>query len=392
MVSVGLEIILQERPRWLCGKRIGLITNHTGVDAQLRTNIDLLLSSGFCKISAVFSPEHGLKGSVAPGEPVDSYYDKERDLMVYSLYGPEREPRQEWLQDLDLMLFDIGDVGCRFYTYPYTMANCMRAAKAAGLPFVVLDRPNPLGGLTVEGNLLEQGFSSFVGQYSIAIRHGLTVGELALLFNSSYGINCSLRVVPMANWRRGMWWNETGRLWVMPSPNIPTPETTLLYPATCLFEGTNLSEGRGTTKPFHVVGAPFVNGEMWVKILRSLNLPGVIFRSTDFMPSHSKFCGQLCHGVEQHITNRDEFKPTLTALHMLHTALELNPHSFAFVGEPKGGYFLDSLAGTDQLRLDLLKGRQPTSIYSQWENDVAVFRTLSRAVLLYHGERISEQA
>ena len=383
MVQYGLDRLLAEGHPGLKGKRIGLITNHTGIDVRLRSNIDLLHQHPDFNLVALFGPEHGVRGNAAAGEHVDSYTDARTGLPVYSLYGDSRRPSSESLADIEALVFDILDCGCRYYTFVYTMAYTMQAAAAHGISYFVLDRPNPITGMQVEGNVLKMGFESFVGYYPIPMRHGLTVGELAKLFNDEFGIGCNLQVVPMSGWQRSMWWDQTGNPWVMPSPNLPTPEVSLVYAGTCLFEGTNLSEGRGTTKPFQIIGAPWVVAVDWAEALNDLGLGGIIFRQTYFTPTFSKHQGLLCGGVELHITDRDIFCPTLVALEMIAVVRKLYPHSFAWLEPSNGRYFFDLLAGTDQLRLDLERGVAPAEIVAGWEEELNAFVAVSNSYLIY---------
>lgn len=384
MVRYGLDRLLCEGLPLLQGKRIGLITNHTGVDQRLRSNIDLLYHHPDFQLAALYGPEHGVRGSAAAGEHVVSYTDPRTGLPVYSLYGETQRPSAEVLEGVDALIFDIADCGSRYYTYPNTMAYCMQAAAEKGIPFVVLDRPNPANGLRVEGNILQPGFESLVGLYPIPMRHGLTIGELAKLFNEEYGIGCDLHVVPMEGWTREMWWDQTGNPWVMPSPNAPTAEFAVVYPGTCLFEGTNLSEGRGTTKPLQIIGAPWIEAQDLADELNALGLAGVLFRSTYFTPTFSKHQGQLCAGVEVHVTDRETFDPIRTALEMIAAVRRLVPEQFAW-REPdhRGKRSFDLLSGTDQLRHDLDRGKSPTEIISSWQDELNAFKEVRKKYLLY---------
>ena len=383
MVHCGLDRLLSEGYAPLQGKRIGLITNHTGVDACLRSNIDLLHHHPDYKLVALYGPEHGVRGSAAAGEHVDSYTDLRTGLPVYSLYGASRRPSREALDGVTALVFDILDCGSRYYTFPYTMVYTMQAAAEHGIPYIVLDRPNPLNGIRVEGNVLRPGFESFVGLYPIPMRHGMTVGELARLFNEEFGIGCDLHIIPMSGWQRQMWWEQTGKPWVAPSPNLPTFDSSNLYPGTCLFEGTNLSEGRGTTKPFQVIGAPWIIAEEWAEALNGLNLEAVVFRPTYFTPTFSKHQGQLCGGVEIHVLDRENCDPIRVALEMISMVSRLYPNSFSWLEPHNSRYFFDLLAGTDQLRLDLDRGVTPSEITASWDDELTAFRTLRAKYLLY---------
>ncbi len=383
MVMYGLDRLINEGYEPLKGKRIGLITNHTGVDAQLRSNIDLLHNHPDYHLVALYGPEHGVRGSAAAGEHVATYTDPRTGLPVYSLYGSSKRPSAEMLAGVEVLVFDILDCGCRYYTFPYTMAYTMQAAAEHGIPYVVLDRPNPANGIQVEGNVLQPGFESFVGLYSIPMRHGLTIGELAKFFNAEFGIGCDLHVIAMIGWQRAMWWDEIGHSWVAPSPNSPTPEFAEVYPGTCLFEGTNLSEGRGITKPFQTIGAPWVVAEDLAEALNDLSLAGVIFRPTYFTPTFSKHQGLVCGGVELHVVDRDRFQPVRTGLEMLSMVRTMYPHDFAWREPYNGRYFFDLLAGTDKLRLDLDRGVSPSEIIAGWQSELAVFKAVREKYLIY---------
>lgn len=377
----GIEVLLAERLDLLRGKRIGLVTNPTGVDRTLRSSIDLLARHPEARLVALFGPEHGVRGDVQAGERVDDARDVATGLPVHSLYGEHREPTPAMLEGIDLLLFDIQDIGARVYTYPYTLANAMRAARRAGIAVVVLDRPNPVGGVQVEGPVLDAAYASFVGQFPIPLRHGMTLGELARLFNDEYGIGADLRVVPVRGWRRAD--AEPGRTlpWVPPSPNMPTPDTALAYPGTVLFEGTNVSEGRGTTRPFEIVGAPFVDADALAERMNALALPGVRFRPVRFTPSFSKHAGKPCAGVQLHVHDRDAFRPVRTGIALLVAIHALHPGEFAFLpGDPS---FFDKLAGNGWIRQAILDGASHEAIESRWQAELHGFEDVRRRRLLY---------
>jgi len=297
-------------------KRIGLITNPTGITGDFESSIQVLLEK--TNLVALFSPEHGVRGSLQAGQKLTTYTDEETGLPVYSLYGASKKPSKEMMDALDIIAIDIQDNGSRYYTFIYTMAYCMMACAEYDKEFVVFDRPNPINGVKVEGNKLDvEKYRSFVGYYPMVQRHGMTMGELALLFNKEYGINCKLHVIPMKNWERDMDFEETGLPWVIPTPNLPNISTAYVYNTTCIFEGTNVSEGRGTTTPFELVGAPWLKSEQLAKELNSYNLPGVYFRPQYYTPTFSKYVGELCGGVFVHITNRETFNTVKTSWVML---------------------------------------------------------------------------
>ncbi len=377
----GLDTVLQEPPDLLRGKRIGLITNPTGVDHELRSGIDRLAKHPSLRLVALFGPEHGVRGDAQAGEHVGASRDATTGLPVFSLYGEHREPTPEMLQGIDVLLFDIQDVGARFYTYPYTLAGAMRAARRAGIPVVVLDRPNPIGGVRVEGPVLESRYASFVGHFPIPVRHGMTLGELARMFNEAFGIGADLHVVPVKGWHRAD--AEPGHAlpWVPPSPNMPTPDTALVYPGMALFEGTNVSEGRGTTRPFENVGAPFIDAQLLAARMNALDLPGVRFRPIWFTPTFSKHAGVLCGGVQIHVTNPDTFLPFRTGLALLKGIHDLYPQAFRFeAGSPP---FFDRLAGNGWIRESIETGESLDAIEARWQPELRHFEELRQRYLLY---------
>lgn len=381
----GIEVLLEERLDLLRGKRVGLVTNPTGVDRRLRSAVDLLARHPEVELVALFGPEHGVRGDAQAGDHVGSSRDRTTDLPVHSLYGEHREPSQAMLEGIDVLVFDIQDVGARFYTYPYTLAGVLRAARVAGIPVVVPDRPNPIGGMKLEGPVLEPEYASFVGMFPIPVRHGMTLGELARLFNDEFGIGAELHVVPMRGWSRTR--AEPGQAlpWVMPSPNMPTPDTALVYPGTALFEGTNLSEGRGTTRPFEIVGAPFVDADALAARMNALELPGVHFRPLWFTPTFSKHAVELCGGVQLHVTDRDAFEPVRTGLALVQAIHDLYPDSFRFLESAtrESRPFFDLLAGNAWIRQAILEGEPLEAIEARWQPDLQRFGQLRSRYLIY---------
>lgn len=315
-VILGIENIDQYKELFK-GKRVGLITNPTGIDSSFKSSIDILREK--TDLVALFSPEHGVRASIQAGLALDTYVDEETGITVYSLYGANKKPSKEIMDKIDIMSIDIQDNGSRYYTFIYTMAYAMQACATYNKTFVVFDRPNPINGEKVEGNHLDiEHYRSFVGYYDIPQRHGLTIGELAQLFNEEFGIHCNLHVIPMTGWERWMDFEDTKLPWVVPTPNQPTVASTYAYNATCIFEGTNFAEGRGTTTPFELIGAPYVNSETLSKELNSYKLPGVFFRPQWFTPTFSKYQGELCGGVYVHITDRKAFDTMKTSWTLLH--------------------------------------------------------------------------
>ena len=382
----GIEVLLDERLDLLRGQRVGLVTNPTGADRELRSSVDLLARHPDVELVALFGPEHGVRGDAQAGEHVGVARDRATGLPVHSLYGEHREPTPAMLEGIDVLVFDIQDVGARFYTYPYTLAGVLRAAARAGIPVVVADRPNPIGGMKVEGPVLEPDYASFVGMFPIPIRHGMTLGELARLFNEQFGIDAQLHVVPVHDWTRAQ--AEPGQAlpWVMPSPNMPTPDTALVYPGTALLEGTNLSEGRGTTRPFEIVGAPFVDADALAARMNALQLPGVHFRPLWFTPTFSKHAGERCGGVQLHVTDRELFEPVRTGLALVKAIHDQHPDSFRFLaGDPanQGRPFFDLLAGNAWIRQAILAGESLQSIEARWQPELQRFEQLRVRYLIY---------
>ena len=380
---LGTERLSEEEFSLIAGRRLGLITNHSGVDGGLRATADRLHQAAGTELVALFGPEHGIRGDAADGVQVGSGRDLCTGVPVHSLYGQTRQPTPEMLAGIEVMLFDIQDVGARFYTYLYTMSLAMEACGARGIPLVVLDRPNPLGGVVLEGNILDPAFASFVGKYPLPVRYGLSVGELAQFFKGEYGISVELKVVELRGWQVGGGWPETGLPWVPPSPNMPAVSTAEVYPGMCFFEGTNVSEGRGTPKPFEQVGAPYIVGHQLADALNDLALPGACFRPVFFQPSASKYAGQVCQGVQLHMLDRRLFRPVRAGLEAVAMVRKLWPDQFAWRGPQGGIHNFDLLAGTDQLRLALDQGQSVGDLEAGWEAGLRAFRRQCEPYLLY---------
>ena len=376
--------------RALAGKRLGLITNPTGVTKSLEATLDVLHRDPRFRLAAAFGPEHGLRGDVQDALHVGDFRDESTGVMVYSLYGANRRPTAEALADVDALIFDIQDVGVRFYTYISTMLLAMRACAELEKEFIVLDRPNPISGSLVEGGILDQRFTSFVGACPVPTRHGLTVGELAMWANETLGIGCELTVCKVTGWKRSMWADETDLPWVMPSPNIPSLDTATVYPGACFVEGTNLSEGRGTTRPFELIGAPWADGSALAGRLNSLGLAGCRFRPVFFEPTFSKHAGEVCGGVQIHVLDRDVFRPVRTGAYILATIHKLYPDRFQWIGTPEqqaaGRLHIDLLTGTDELRRTLDSGGYDPGIdelLTKWEDEAVRFEAERERFLLY---------
>lgn len=376
-VKLGIDNVDKAMPV-LAGKRVGLITNSTGMNSNFESTIDVLYAK--TKLVALFSPEHGIRGAAKAGDTVHTMSDEKTNVPVYSLYGKTKKPTAAMLADIDVVAFDIQDVGARSYTYIYTMAYAMQSCKEFGKTMVVFDRPNPIGGVQIEGGIVKPGFESFIGMYPIPIRHGMTVGELAKLFNNEFGIGCDLVVVEMTGWKREMYFNDTGLPWVMTSPNIPTADTALVYPATGMFGGTNVSEGVGTTRPFEFVGAPWLNADGLAQEMTNLTLPGVIFRPAYFTPRFGLYSGELCAGVQLYITDHKRFQPVKTGISLLYTIKSKSGDKFSFKRSDSHDGTIDVILGDDSVRTG--KYSLP-DLLNLWEKDSQQFREMSQKYYLY---------
>ncbi len=387
-LKLGLEILLEEQSELLRGARAGLICNQASVNHELRHAADLLYDHPSIELRALFGPQHGIRGDVQDNMIETGHtVDRETGLPIHSLYSETREPTGAMLQDVDVLVFDMQDVGCRIYTFAYTMANCMAAARKFGKKVIVCDRPNPINGVDVAGNVLEPEHASFVGQFAIPTRHGMTLGELARMFNEHFELNCELDVVRMQGWERNFWHDQTDAPWVMPSPNIPTLDSATVFPATVHFEGTQLSEGRGTTRPFELVGAPYVNAEEYAQRLNDLNLAGVFFRSCIFRPTFQKHAGVSCGGVQVHVTDRDKFEPVRVGIEMVKLAYDLYPTDFRWK-EPPYEYVYDRnpfdvIAGTSSIREAIENGGAVEDMQKSWNEDLDGFRKVRERYLFY---------
>ena len=380
-VRTGLDNI-GEYKELFCGKRIGIITNQTGCNREGRHIVDVFRDMKGVTITAIFSPEHGLYGVREAGEKIDSQTEKESGLAVYSLYGETLKPTPEMLKDMDVLIFDIQDIGARFYTYISTMSLAMEAAAENKKRFVVLDRPNPINGVQVEGNILKKEFAGFVGLHPIATRYGMTVGELARMFNEegwlANGVKAELVVVPMKGWQRHLWYDETGLSFIKPSPNMPNLETAMVYPGLCLLEGTNVSEGRGTDMPFRQFGAPWIDSEKLAAGLNKLNLAGMRFEAGSFTPVDSKYKGQKCHGVKVIITKRDSIEPFWSGVQIVNAIYQMDPNWFEWKSE-----HFDRLCGTSAIREAIVKGIPLETLKEQWQADMEAFMRTRVKYLIY---------
>lgn len=380
-VRPGIDALMAGDFAVLRGKRVGLITNHTGKSLAGVSTIDLLYQAPGVELVALFSPEHGIRGAAEAGEKVASGRDEATGLPIHSLYGETRKPTAAMLDGIDVLVFDIQDIGTRYYTYLWTMALALQAAAEHGLEFVVLDRPNPLGGAAVQGNMLEPAQASFVGLYPVPMRHGLTAGELARLLNGEYGIDARLTVVPAEGWRRDSWFDQTGLPWTAPSPNMPSLESALHYPGTCLFEGTNLSVGRGTPLAFQQIGAPWLDHEELARRLNARGLAGVRFEPVLFTPSSpgdGKFGGESVRGIRFVSTDRTAYDPTVATIAALVEIRAMHPDRLRW----HVGHF-DRLAGTELVRQQIMAGAGVEAITAGWAEEVARFEGVRSRYLLY---------
>jgi uncharacterized protein YbbC (DUF1343 family) len=387
-VKLGLEVLLEEKTALVAGARVGLICNPTTVNHQFIHAADLFYAHPLINLAALFGPQHGIRGETQDNMiEWEGFRDRRTGVLAYSLYGASRKPTAEMLADVDVLVFDVQDVGTRVYTFIYTMALAMEAAREVGKRVVVLDRPNPIGGVAVEGNILERGHESFVGMFPIPMRHAMTVGELALMFNREFGVGCELEVVPMCGWRREVYFDETDAPWVIPSPNMPTLDTATVFPGAVLIEGTTVSEGRGTTRPFELVGAPYADADQLADHLNALKLPGVHFRPHSFLPTFQKHAGEVCHGVQIHVLSREEFRPAISGVAVVKAMRDLYPHGFSWK-EPPYEYVFDRLpfdviAGGTRLRAQIEGGAGLGEIAAEWKEGEADFAERRKPYLLY---------
>jgi len=385
-IRLGADLLLSSSR--LKGARVGVVCNHASVDRGFRHVIDRVAATEGVILAAIFGPQHGFRSDVQDNMVETPHRDDpRRRVPIYSLYSETREPTPEMLRGVDVLLVDLQDIGARIYTYIYTMANCLRAAARHGVPVIVCDRPNPIGGTAVEGDRLRRGWESFVGLFPIPMRHGMTIGELAKLFNKEFGIGASLDVIPMEGWTRSAYGDSSGLPWVMPSPNMPTLDTAIVYPGTVLFEGTMLSEGRGTTRPFELVGAPWIDAERFAGEMNALGLDGVYFRPAGFEPTFQKHAKQPCGGCQIHVTDRELFKPVKTGVALIEMFRRFDPVRFEW-RQPPYEYEhqkmpIDILAGSDVLRQQMERGLPVEEIAASWRDEEQEFRRLRQPYLLY---------
>lgn len=378
-VRPGIETFLADVPASLRGKRVGLITNHTGIDRARTSDIDLIARSKDLKLVALLAPEHGIRGNVADGEEIADETDPKTGVPIYSLYlAEDRGPSDEMLKDVDVLVYDLQEVGGRTWTYVSTMALAMQSAARKGIPFVVLDRPDPIGGEIVEGALLDPKFKSFVGMYPIPARHGMTVGELATMFNQKFGIGANLSVARVSGWRRSQWFDETGLPWVNPSPNLRSLAALSSYPGSVYFEGTTLTEGRGTDRPFEQIGAPWLDAPRMANLMNEKRLPGIRFEAITMSvaPTAAKHKGQTIPAIRFVITDREAYRPVKTSLILIDEIHRAHPREFAWTGT------IDRLTGSDKVRHAVENGQLP-ALLEDWDREAAAFRESRKAFLMY---------
>jgi uncharacterized protein YbbC (DUF1343 family) len=388
IVTSGLDVLLNGRLDLLDGKRVGVLAHPASINFNRRHIVDLLLERPEVNLTALFGPQHGARGETQDNMiEWQDYHDSRTGIPVFSLYGATRKPTREMLEPVDVLVIDLQDVGARYYTFIYTMALAMKSCAELGKPVIVLDRPNPINGISIEGPVLDPRFSSFVGMYPIPVRHGMTPGELAQLFNQEFEIGADLTVVPMKGWSREQHFNETELPWVMPSPNMPTAETALVYPGLCLLEGTNVSEGRGTTAPFEFSGAPWVDSDDLAARLSASGLPGVFFRPLHFQPTFHKWAGHLIGGIQIHVVDRRAFKPFLTGILLVQAYRGTGAELFQWKRPPYEYEYellpFDILCGTDQVRKTMESGESLTELAESWKAAVERFSRLRTPFLLY---------
>ena len=387
-IKLGVERLLTEKIDLLRGVRVGLVCNQASVDHSFHHVADLFHEHPDVNLTALFGPQHGIRGDVQDNMIETGHaIDKKTGLPIYSLYSETREPTDEMLRDVDIIVVDLQDVGTRIYTFVYTLANCMRAAKKFGKKVIACDRPNPIGGTQVAGVVLDPAFASFVGQFPIATRHGMTFCELGRMFNEHFGIGSELECVPMSGWSRELWYDETDGPWVLPSPNIPTAQTTTVFPATVHLEGTQMSEGRGTTKPFEFAGAPYIDADDFAAALARFNFPGVYFRSCVFMPTYQKHAGQACGGIQIHVTDREAFEPVIAGIAIVKTAFDMYGDQFRWKDPPYEYEYdrnpFDLISGTSKVREAIERHDSLATIQASWQAPLTDFETLRQRFLLY---------
>ncbi|MCD6184768.1 MAG: DUF1343 domain-containing protein [Deltaproteobacteria bacterium] len=388
VVQTGLENLLHEPPKYILGKRAGLLCNPASVDRSLRHARALISNSLSVELTALYSPQHGFNAEKQDNMiESDDTFDSALNIPVFSLYGKTRIPTKEMFEHIDLLFIDLQDAGTRVYTFMYTMSYCLEAAKKFSKAVILLDRPNPVSGAVMEGNTLKPENISFVGRYPLPMRHGLTIGELALLFNEYFNIGCELEVIPMKGWERDMFFADTGLPWIPPSPNLPTPVSAMVYPGQVLWEGTNISEGRGTTQPFELFGAPFIDTEKVLSFIGGNHLPGVYLRQVFFEPVSNKWMGSRCNGFQIHVTNAELFQPYLTTLKLIQAVACIHKDRFEWAEPPYEYEFdrlpIDLITGDSNIRYIVESDENIETLPDSWGDELRQFDKISRNFHLY---------
>jgi uncharacterized protein YbbC (DUF1343 family) len=387
-VLLGIDTLLHNRCKSLRGAAVGLYTNIAACDSDLRPTIDWFLQDSSIALKVIFAPEHGLYGALQDQAPARTYHDKTHRIPIVSLYGKRLTPTEQYLRKIDTLVIDINDIGSRYYTFLWSAILLIHEARQHNIKAVVLDRPNPLNGLSVEGAVLEPAFTSFVGLFPLPVRHGMTMGELCTLMNKEMMLNADITVVKMKGWRRSQYFPDTSLQWTMPSPNMPSFNTALVYPGMCLLEGTNVSEGRGTTRPFEIFGAPWIKASALVNALLQQNLQGVGFRPLRFIPTFGKYKGRLCSGAHIYVTTRSVFRPFTTALTIIRTIIELYPQKFKWRTPPyefeRRKMPFDILVGNSWIRPALENKRSISEISKKWQPALTRFKKKRKAYMLYN--------
>ncbi len=387
-VTTGLEQLLQHAHPWIRGQRLGLVCNPASIDSRYGHARDGLMQRFPGQLKALYSPQHGFFAEKQDNMvESDHMTDAASGLPVFSLYGETRIPTADMLEPIDVLVVDLQDVGTRVYTFIYTLSYCLEAARDCGRRVLVLDRPNPVNGRQMEGNLLNPQWSSFVGRFALPMRHGLTIGELARLFNDYFGIGCPLDVVAMRGWERAMWFRDTGLPWVAPSPNMPTPDTAAVYPGQVIWEGTNLSEGRGTALPFEICGAPYIDSALVQQALAKATMPGIVLRSCTFEPTSGKHAQTPCHGFQIHVTDRERYRPYLTSLQLMQAIIRCHPEDFEWKPPPYEYEFekrpIDLILGDTDIRRRIAAQEKLEVLAQEWKEELRIFRDTCAPCLIY---------
>jgi uncharacterized protein YbbC (DUF1343 family) len=388
-VKTGIEKFIDNPPEWVSGKRLGLLCNPASVDRNFCHSRELICKKFPGQLTALFSPQHGFFAEKQDNMiESDDITDPVLNVPVFSLYGKTRKPDKKMFDLLDILVVDLQDVGTRVYTFIYTMANCLEASKQYNKKVIILDRPNPVNGNSIEGNCLSPDYASFVGKYPIPMRHGLTIGELALMFNDHFNIGCDLEVIPMTGWSRGMFFKDTGLPWISPSPNLPTPESAIVYPGQVIWEGTNISEGRGTALPFELFGAPFIDTNKIISFMEgNRSIPGAFLRPTAFEPTSNKHKGRMCKGFQIHITDPQQYRPYFTSLKLLQAIVAAHKKQFKWKDPPYEYEFkklpIDLIIGSKKIRKQIENLENIEKIQTAWQENLCDYIKTSGRFHIY---------